>query len=389
MSKIGLLITKLNGGGAERTAANLSCLFTEKGHEVYLIVFDATHITYPYKGKLIDLSLGVHKNKVEVVTKNLSRVFKVRKVKKIYELDVVISFLDTPNLVNILSGVKSKKIVSIRNNLSSEKQTFFRKKMIEYTCKKADLTVSVSENVKKDLIENFNINKDKVLTIYNPIDIQQLLSVENEYNNFRHDFNEYFNIVTMGRLTYQKGQWHLIKAMKEVVKENPKTRLYILGEGELKRDLEVLVNRLDLDDNVIFLGYITNAHKFIKECDLFVFSSLFEGLGNVILEAMALGLPVISTDCKSGPREILAPNSNMDIVCNDVEYGEYGVLVAPFDKQFNINNYDENSQEIILKSAILNLTKNKDLLHHYKRQSYKRSLSFLKEHIGKKWEENF
>ena len=104
MAKIGLLITKLNGGGAERTAANLSSLIDEYGEEVYLITFDGSNITYPYKGKLIDLSLGINKNVFDAIKKNIKRIIKVKKIKKKYNLDVCISFLDTPNLVNVLSG---------------------------------------------------------------------------------------------------------------------------------------------------------------------------------------------------------------------------------------------------------------------------------------------
>ena len=332
MAKIGLLITKLNGGGAERTAANLSSLFDEYGEEVYLITFDGSNITYPYKGKLIDLSLGINKNVFDAIKKNIKRIIKVKKIKKKYNLDVCISFLDTPNLVNVLSGGKCKKIVSIRNYLSLEKPSFIRKQLIRFSSIRADKTVCISKNVEYDMRNFFKIKEKKLCTIYNPVDIKSLLTIEEDYT-FDKEFSDYFNIVTMGRLTYQKGQWNLIYAIKDIVVQYPKVRLYILGDGELKNELEELVKKLELEEHVFFLGFISNAHKFLRQCDLFVLTSLFEGLGNVLLEAMALGLPVISTDCKSGPREIIAPNSNIKSVCENIDVERFGILVKQFSKE--------------------------------------------------------
>ncbi|WP_158568155.1 MULTISPECIES: glycosyltransferase [Coprobacillaceae] len=380
MAKIGLLITKLNGGGAERTAANLSCLFDEYGEEVYLITFDGSDITYPYKGNLIDLSLGINKNIFDAIKKNIKRIISVKKIKKKYNLDVCISFLDTPNLVNVLSGGKCKKIVSIRNYLSLEKPSFIRKKLIKFASIKADKTVCISKNVEYDMRDFFKIKEEKLCTIYNPVDIEKLLAMEEDYI-FDEDFHHYFNIVTMGRLTYQKGQWNLIYAMKDIIERHHNVRLYILGDGELKNELKELVAKLKLDDHVFFLGFISNAHKFLRECDLFVLTSLFEGLGNVILEAMALGLPVISSDCKSGPREIIAPNSNITSVCESMEIGEYGILVNQFSK--DKSNVDNNL--FYLKEAIEMIYLDQNLKVKYIKKSRMRANDFSKEKVYNEW----
>ena len=378
MAKIGLLITKLNGGGAERTAANLSSLFDEYGEEVYLITFDGSNITYPYKGKLIDLSLGINKNVFDAIKKNIKRIIKVKKIKKKYNLDVCISFLDTPNLVNVLSGGKCKKIVSIRNYLSLEKPSFIRKQLIRFSSIRADKTVCISKNVEYDMRDFFKIKEKKLCTIYNPVDIKSLLTIEEDYT-FDKEFSDYFNIVTMGRLTYQKGQWNLIYA---IVVQYPKVRLYILGDGELKNELEELVKKLELEEHVFFLGFISNAHKFLRQCDLFVLTSLFEGLGNVLLEAMALGLPVISTDCKSGPREIIAPNSNIKSVCENIDVERFGILVKQFSKEKNIV---DNDSLVYIKQAIEMFYLDKKLREKYTTKSKMRANDFSKEKVYNEW----
>ena len=381
MAKIGLLITKLNGGGAERTAANLSSLFDEYGEEVYLITFDGSNITYPYKGKLIDLSLGINKNVFDAIKKNIKRIIKVKKIKKKYNLDVCISFLDTPNLVNVLSGGKCKKIVSIRNYLSLEKPSFIRKQLIRFSSIRADKTVCISKNVEYDMRDFFKIKEKKLCTIYNPVDIKSLLTIEEDYT-FDKEFSDYFNIVTMGRLTYQKGQWNLIYAIKDIVVQYPKVRLYILGDGELKNELEELVKKLELEEHVFFLGFISNAHKFLRQCDLFVLTSLFEGLGNVLLEAMALGLPVISTDCKSGPREIIAPNSNIKSVCENIDVDRFGILVKQFSKEKNIV---DNDSLVYIKQAIEMFYLDKKLREKYTTKSKMRANDFSKEKVYNEW----
>ena len=381
MAKIGLLITKLNGGGAERTAANLSSLFDEYGEEVYLITFDGSNITYPYKGKLIDLSLGINKNVFDAIKKNIKRIIKVKKIKKKYNLDVCISFLDTPNLVNVLSGGKCKKIVSIRNYLSLEKPSFIRKQLIRFSSIRADKTVCISKNGEYDMRNFFKIKEKKLCTIYNPVDIKSLLTIEEDYT-FDKEFSDYFNIVTMGRLTYQKGQWNLIYAIKDIVVQYPKVRLYILGDGELKNELEELVKKLELEEHVFFLGFISNAHKFLRQCDLFVLTSLFEGLGNVLLEAMALGLPVISTDCKSGPREIIAPNSNIKSVCENIDVERFGILVKQFSKEKNIV---DNDSLVYIKQAIEMFYLDKKLREKYTTKSKMRANDFSKEKVYNEW----
>lgn len=383
MYRIGLLVTKLNGGGAERTVANLSNVFSDKGHEVHIILFDGENISYPFKGQLHDLKLGTTSNIFDKIIQNFKRFKAVKRIKKDYELNVVISFLDTPNLINVLTkSGDCKRLISIRNNLSLENYSYLRRLLIKFCSFFSDKTISISESVKYDLIQNFHIAENKIQTIYNPIDIDNLLDNEEEYRINLYDFKDYFNIVTMGRLTYQKGQWHLINVIKLLVEANKKVRLYILGEGELDDELKKLVLNYKLQNNIIFLGFIKNAHQFMKNCDLFVFSSLYEGLGNVLLEAMSLGLPVISTDCKSGPREIIYGRYS-EKIATDIEICEYGILVPPYTQ--NSTNFSKDSNDLYLANAITLLLDDANLLTKFKKKSLMRSKDFSDDNIYSQW----
>lgn len=253
--------------------------------------------------------------------------------------------------------------------------------MIRFSSIRADKTVCISKNVEYDMRNFFKIKEKKLCTIYNPVDIKSLLTIEEDYT-FDKEFSDYFNIVTMGRLTYQKGQWNLIYAIKDIVVQYPKVRLYILGDGELKNELEELVKKLELEEHVFFLGFISNAHKFLRQCDLFVLTSLFEGLGNVLLEAMALGLPVISTDCKSGPREIIAPNSNIKSVCENIDVERFGILVKQFSKEKNIV---DNDSLVYIKQAIEMFYLDKKLREKYTTKSKMRANDFSKEKVYNEW----
>lgn len=384
MENIAIIITKLNGGGAERCASNLSIELSKK-YNVFLMVFDCSNITYPYKGKLIDLNVKSTENFVLRFINVFRRAHKVRKLKKHFNIKCSISLLDGPNIVNVMSKVEEKTIVSIRNRLSSENVNKFRRKMIQYTSNKADRTVCLSKMVLKDMEEEFGIPRQKLCVIYNHVDSELLHSLSNDCDKPRFISEKNSYIVTMGRLNQQKGQWHLIRAFKEVTNVIPNIRLVIIGEGDLKEKLEDLAKRLKIDDKVIFTGYIKNPHNILRYSEMFVFPSLFEGLGNVLLEALAFNLPIVSTDCIAGPREILSPKSDLNTIISEVEYAEYGVLTPVCDKE-HFDSYSElTHEEKCMANAIIRLHEDDDMRTRYKQKACERVKDFDKEIILKQW----
>ncbi|MFW5891497.1 MAG: glycosyltransferase, partial [bacterium] len=325
----------LAGGGAERVASNLSIHLDEEKYNKYVVVYYDEEVEYNYNGELLNLNTGKTNNFFVKLFNFFKKIYKLKKIKQKYNIDVTISLLPNPNLVNILSRHNDKVIVSVRNFISKSLTGIYGniyKVLIKIIYNKADLIVPVSKAIKKDLIKNYNLNRDKIKVIYNPYDIDEIekkaiMQTEDEYKEvFKNPV-----IITMGRLTEQKGHWYLIRALKKIKESIKDIQLVILGEGPLRSKLETLVCNLNLEQSVHFLGFQNNPFKYINKSSVFVLPSLFEGFPNALSEAMACSVPVISTDCDSGPREILMDNT--DYKQNKKEYGEYGILVPVFDGQ--------------------------------------------------------
>lgn len=387
MKNVAIIIQKLNGGGAERTASNLSISLKDH-YNVHLIVFDGRDISYPYEGTLHDLKLPPVDGKVGKVLNVYKRVSAIKKILKEEKIDCAISLMDGANLVNILSKKNNKVITSVRIQMSksddsgSKKAVALRKKLMHRIGKKSDMVVALSKGVEDDLHVNYDIPLKKLVTIYNPCDCKKLKTLA-EKNTVQLERGN--AIVTMGRLTEQKGQWHLIRAMSAVKKQIPDVKLYVLGEGELRKPLEKLVTDLDLTENVKLLGYIEAPHACYKYCDCFVFPSLFEGLGNVLLEAMAFDMPCISADCYSGPREIIAPGTDMKEKLDKIEYAEYGILTSVCSGE-NFNGEDPlTKEEEQLAEAIVAMLQDEQLRKKYAEKSHQRIQDFTPEKIAEDW----
>ena len=170
-----------------------------------------------------------------------------------------------------------------------------------------------------------------------------------------------------------------------VVSRCKNAKLYIIGDGVFYNRLVSITSDLGLEKSIIFTGYLKNPHELIVDCDVFVFTSIFEGLGNALLEAMACEKPVISTDCDAGPREIIAPGSDVMKKTKEIEYSEYGVLVPIFDFG-NLNSSDEiTREEKILAEAMIEFCQDGSLIEKYSKKSIYRIGFFSKERITERW----
>lgn len=384
MKNVAIIIYSLKGGGAERVASLLSNELSKR-YNVFLILFDSNNMIYLYGGKLIDINVKSHDSILMKVINVIRRCFKLRKIKKEYKINHSISLLESANIVNVLSSVNDKITVSIHSDIDTRKQGILAC-LNRYIYSKTDNIVGVSKGIKTNLIKNYKTDRKKTRYIYNPIDIENIQKLAREGlkdNGF--DSND-FTIINMGRLTDAKGQWHLIRSLSYVKKEIKNIKLIILGEGELRTFLEELVSKLDLNDNVIFMGHKKNPFKYMRKSNLFVFTSLYEGFGNVIIEAMACDLPIISTDCRSGPREILAPETDWQYKTEGIEYAKYGVLVPVCDGIYYDYDNTLTREEKLLAESIIELYQDKKLRNKYRDRGRERIRNFGIETIGKEWE---
>ena len=386
MKKIAFIIQHLANGGAERTVSNLSLAFKDE-FDVSLIVFDGKHRTYPYGGKMFDLNTPPAKSVLGKMLNIVKRISRTRKIRKQEKFDCVISFMFGANFVNVLSKCGEKTIISERNYISAYGIGLYNQSRVRFMVSRCDKDVALSKMVAYDLIHNFGIPESKVETIYNPIDIERIsgLSAQPCSYVFREGC---FYIVTVGRLVKQKGQWHLIKAFSEFHKTTPNSKLLILGDGPYKSKLEKLATELNVQNAVDFLGFVENPYSYLGRASCFVFPSLFEGLGNALIEAMACQVPVISYDCLAGPHELIAPNTDISKSAKGVEWHECGILVSPpsneEDMTTNIEQCDYN-----LAKALTELAQKPDLAREIVNNATNRIQKFLPNAILNDWRKLF
>lgn len=177
--------------------------------------------------------------------------------------------------------------------------------LMRLTYPTAKATIAVSEGVARDLVELLSLDRAAVLTLYNPITIDDFqVEAEEPLDDPWFAEGEPPVILGVGRLSAQKDFETLVRAFAVVRAQRP-ARLLILGEGTERPRIESLVSSLRLDEAVRMPGFVMNPFKYMKRSSVFVLSSRWEGFGNVLVEAMACGVPVVSTDCPSGPAEIL------------------------------------------------------------------------------------
>jgi len=389
LRKIALIIPNLGPGGAERALSRLSNVLNIDEHEIFVVIFNEVENSYKVCGEVINISVPSSNNKLMKMINIFKRTYKLKKIKDQYQFDVAISFLEGANFVNIFSRKKEKVIVSVRNYKSLERNSFYEKAqniLIKYLYKRADEIVAVSKLIKQDLVKNYKIKNEKIKVIYNSYDTNEITNQAN--GEIPVDYIDLFKegkvITTVGRLTYQKGHWNLIKAFSIFLKKHNEYKLLIVGEGELEKDLKKLVLELKIQNNVIFTGYVSNPFPIIKESKIYVLSSLFEGFPNALIEAMCCSKPVISTDCKSGPQEILIEKYYPNYKIRNIEYEDYGVLVPTFDGKLDFTKTIEENH-FMLSDAMEKLINDPKRLNHYEYKSFERAEKFSNQASYENW----
>lgn len=367
MKKIAFLINSFGGGGAERNIKYLiENLISE--YEIHVIVLEEL---WAYElPQAVKRHLLFNENKFPTILRILTipySAFKLKKTAKIHNFNIVISFLTRANLIAGFSkkiGLHTPLIISERlssyslysKGLSGIVGRFLISKLYCY----ADIIVPNSKRIQFEL-EHFFSLQVKMKVVYNPVDIQFILSKSCESLTLPVN-SERFTFLNVGRLTNQKNQLLLLNAFAHI--KNMNCQLLIIGDGPDREFLNTKIHQLGLSNKVYLFPFQNNPYVFMSHADCFVLSSDFEGFPNVVLEALSCSLPVISTDCSSGPREILAPNTSFEVLMNDgMEKAEYGILVP-------VNN------SIMLAKAMQLFYEDSEIKINYKIKSMKRANDF-------------
>lgn len=318
---ISIILPNLRGGGVERLHILLADEFIRRGYEVDFVLFRA-------EGELLS-EVPISARVVDLQAKRLRTVFwpLVRYLRRSCPAATLASMWPVTGLAalaNAVSGVNSRVIVSEHNALSQTPAYRGWSRRLHRTFGKSiyglcDGVVSVSEGVRQDVIAGTGLAGDQISVIYNPVrQVMRSASLADP------DIVAWWRggsakLIAIGSFKPQKDFSNLLQAFARVLQTND-ARLLILGEGPLRDELEALIVALGLSDRVQMPGFVSDPYPYLAQADLFVLSSAWEGLGNVILEALVCGTPVVSTDCPSGPAEIL-------------ENGRYGHLVPVGDAE--------------------------------------------------------
>jgi len=395
--KIVFLINSLTSGGAEKVAAEIVNKLCDKCKITIISIENDKFYELKKEVRFIPMSqLKRHSNPAIKCLMLPIIACKIIKHVKMENPKVLVSLLEVSNFLGIIISkiLKIPIIISVHTNPEMQYKhgflSYLIKKLIKCLYPKSDKIVVVSKSLKNILIKKYNLHDDLIQVIYNPVNISEILKLSNEPLDEEHQkiFKNSFVFINIGRLTEQKGQWFLIRSFKKVVEKHPNAKLIILGDGELKDKLQELIYKLNLQNNVFLLGAQKNPYKFLKNSNCFVFSSLWEGFGIVLIEALALNIPIISTDCLVGPREIICPELDIEEHIDYPYYGKYGILSKTF--KINCNNVNEmiikplSNEEIMFAKLMIEILENEDLRKKYS-FGIERANDFDIEKISERW----
>jgi len=322
--KVLFLIPTLKfGGGAAKVASTLTIKFADK-YDVSIISLFHHQKLHPIKGKYY--TLAVKNYYTGVITKPIY----LQKLIKSISPDIIISYMNFTSFwiipILYLFKINTPLIINVNSNPDSNyrKKIYFKYLMkFLFPLKKVTAIVPVSKELKTLLAQKYRINKLKIIPIYNGVDIEKIKQMALEkIDNNEEVFNNHniIKFITLGRLSGEKGHKYLIEAFTKVHKEIPNSKLFIIGEGKARLQIDQMIQERNLNNSVTLLGYLHNPYKYISRSDIFVLPSLSEGLPYALIEALICKIPIISTNCETGPREIL-------------ENGKYGILTKVADSR--------------------------------------------------------
>lgn len=347
IKNVALLTPSLERGGMERVVANLSELLEKSGYKVYIYVSTYNKKSaYPHKGRIVTCNCRIDSSslKREILSYYIN-AYLIKMLKKKYMIDVTISFAPEMNLVNVLSGGKDKKFLTIHNcmSLRNDIESIAYKKSAMLLNNLADGIIPVCKWCSDDLQMNYRIKPSKLNVIYNPAEI-----------NRKNIFTKKDNILLcVGRLEEVKQQWHVIKAFKYVSSVVNDAELWIVGDGPYENRLKNLVSDLNIDNKVKFLGFVDNVNELYSKAKVLIMTSKSEAFPCVAVEALSNGIPIVASHIPGGLIECMGQQLSGD-GCYPIEMSA-GYITKACDDETKCFEQTIDRCEIDLGRAIIDI----------------------------------
>lgn len=384
---IAILIPELGGGGAERVAQRIGDFFVDCGHNVYYFLGDfGIRARYKVKGNVVytgvtPIAAWEANSYFFTLLKLLDDAQKVKILKRKYDIDVSISFMEHFNAINILSRCKDKIIVRVCTILSmrSWSSCLYNKNLLGFLYRRADRVVVMTTDGQEEMCEIYGVLKRKIVIIPNPINIKPINNLlEQKLLNYKKK-----TVLVVGRLEVVKQQQYIIRAFSLVSKKVPEAKLIFLGTGPLRGFLQSISKLYGLEDKIFFKGFVKEMDTELLEASIFVMTSKCEGFPNSMIEAMAYGIPVVASDSPGGCRAIIGGSNSSEY---DIKKCPYGILTPRFTQNISMDS-PLSSQEKALAEAITYILSDEEEFTKFVLQSDMRAKDYAIDKVMKLWRE--
>ncbi len=382
--RILILISTLRTAGAERLAGSLSIQLSDAYDIDFLLNnTEEENLATEHNGTIISLDMK-HEDNRDKLSYQIKLFFKrmrtVRRLKKQNGYRACISFMPSADTVNILTSCKGcLSIPHVVNTMSARSNNVVKNILIHtavrFVYRRAPIIVAQTIEQRDDLVNNFGISSDKIVVIYSRVDTE--LIARRACEELPDDLKEFYDshkvFVTAGRNTFQKGQWHLIRAFADVYRKHSTAGLVIFGEGPMREELVRLSEDSGLSDVIVFHDNTSMLESYISHSSGFIFPSLYEGFPLALETALSCGVPCVASDFPGGAREMLGGCNKGE---TDYERAEYGIITATESDNIYAAEEPLDVGEKSLASAMNMLLEDEETSKHYSRMAKVRSRDY-------------